>query len=196
MITHRNFQQESCFNEMDKYFIGLTSNFYPDWDFITDCMQQEGYQVTQQQCENRWSQLGCPRPSTPIPSDENDEFDSTKDDKDYYANIRKGLGLYFTVTTKRTVFFRSCKNKDSSCKPQNCYTTNQGHYHLCPTAEFACKCGALCSAGDFDIDHIKSFKRHWDSLKSVNVENLKTWYNSVDNLQILCIHCNRSKGAN
>ena len=196
MITHRNFRSISAESEMDKYFIGLTLNFYPDWEYIAQCMQSEGYHVTISQCENRWKRLSLLPPATMIPSDEDDAFDSTKGDFDYYANIRKGLGLHFTISTKRSIFLRDCGNKDSSCKVENCLIHNSGLYNLCPHAIFACaRCGKPLGAGDFDIDHIKSFKKHWDSLNTVNIEQLKLWYNSIDNLQILCVHCNRSLGA-
>lgn len=170
-------------------------NFWDDdWEeialaFCTDA----GIELTPEQCKSLIEKLGLP--SKTIRASR-----ISKDDFDYYSNLREGLGLSFYLNTKKAVIYRSCQHtgKNTYCNDSNnCITHINGKYRVCIHALFQCpECGKKIRANDkFEIDHVISFKRYWTNLKRVDIEEIKRWYNNVENLQIMCQHCNRSLGG-
>lgn len=172
-----------------------------DWEEIAyDFCCETGIPLTPDQCKTLVNQLGLPLQTIKTSS-------ISKDDFDYASSLRQGLGLSFYIDTKKEVIYRSCKNyahKMHCLNSSNCMIYTKGKYILCEYALFVCantqfrcpKNKCYITANDkFDIDHIISFKKYWSSLKRVNIEEVKRWYNNVDNLQIMCPYCNRRLGG-
>lgn len=173
-----------------------------DWEEIAlDFLCERGKVLTPEQCQYIIYQLNLP--ARTIHSSR-----ISKDDFDYCSNLREGLGLSFYLDTKKAVIYRSCKNTERKYKychdSSNCMTYVNGKYRVCIHALFVCansvyacpRHGKFITAyDDFDIDHIISFKNYWARLQRVDIEEVKRWYNNVVNLQIMCLHCNRSLGG-
>lgn len=151
------------------------------------------YSFPENYCQNKWKQLGFTLPT----ADSQDFEDTSNDDDEFYINVRKGLGLSFWMSTRRSIYYKFCTNKCHSCKKEDCYHSTSNGYKYCDNISFVCPiCNKTLYVGDFHIDHINSFQRYWESLKRVDVSSIHAWYNNIDNLQILCASCNCSKGAN
>lgn len=170
-------------------------NFWDnDWEEIAlDFCTCAGIELTPEQCKSLIEKLGLP--SKTIRASR-----ISKDDFDYCSNLREGLGLSFYLDTKKAVIYRSCQNFDQKmfCFDSiDCITYVDGKYCVCKHALFECpECRKKITANDkFDIDHIISFKKYWTDLKRVDIDEIKEWYNNVENLQIMCPHCNRSLGG-
>jgi len=188
----------NIFDILDMLLKKLIKLYPDDWEGLAaDISKEANYFVTAEQCKTRAKELNLIPPAKKrIPIDE----------LDYSANVRQRLGLSFYVETKKELFYASCTyvNKNFECQDSsNCLIRKNKRYILCQNARFLCanpnncpKNGLPITSRDrFDIDHIISFKKHWDSLSSVNTDDLKNWYNDIDNLQIMCPTCNRRLGA-
>lgn len=173
-----------------------------DWEEIAlDFLCERGKVLNPEQCQYIIYQLNLP--ARTIHSSR-----ISKDDFDYCSNLREGLGLSFFLDTKKAVIYHSCKNTERKYKychdSSNCITYDKGKYRVCIHALFVCANSAyacprhgkfITAYDDFDIDHIISFKNYWARLQRVDIEEVKRWYNNVENLQIMCPHCNRSLGG-
>lgn len=130
---------------------------------------------------------------------EDADYDSDDDDSPTFRMTKRQTYCPSSLrpSTKQQMYFTNCTARNQNCRSTaQCYFPSGGGYQTCPNARFSCaKCNKSgLGVSDVEIDHINPVSNYLDrfALRKTR-EQIADWYNDTNNLQILCIPCNRKK---